>query len=190
MKTKLTLTLALAASMAWAQMPGPRLPPTDLVKSYLTLTDAQITSLTQIRQQGAESRRTAMQDIHTKQQALHDALDKGTGDATSLGRLLLDIQALQKKIADMDKSDQQLALNILTPPQKTQLKALQDAANLQPTIGQAAGLGLLDRPAQNAMPGAGPGGMGPGMGMGMGSGMGMGGPGMGPMMMRSRPGTR
>jgi len=190
MKKTLTILFACAASMAWAQGPGPGFgpgaPPSDLIKTYLNLTDAQIASLTQIRQQGGESRRTLSQDIRTKQQALHDALDKGTADATALGRLLLDIQTLQKKIADLDKSDQQLALNILTPAQKPLLKALQDAANLQPTIGQAAGLGLLDRPANAPLPGMGPG--MPGMGPRMGPGMGMGGP--GGMMMRSRPGAR
>jgi len=151
MKT-LLMTGLLGASLILAQgPPGP--PPSDLVKSYLALTDAQIQSLTQIRQQGASSRMSAMQEIRTKQQALHEALVKGGASATTLGQFLLDIQALQKKISDLDGSDRQLALNVLNDAQKTKVTALQSAADLAPTIGQAAALGLLDRPANAPAPG-------------------------------------
>jgi len=162
MRNLLIVAGLAGGTLLWGQ--GPGAPPTDLVKSYLTLTDAQIQSLTQIRQQGASSRMSIMQDIHTKQQALHDALDKGGASAMTLGQYLLDIQALQKKISDLDTTDRQLALNVLNDAQKTKVAALQTAADLAPTIGQAQALGLLTRPANAA--GA------------------PGGPGMGPMMQR------
>jgi hypothetical protein len=164
-------------------MGAPPAPSLTEVTAYLKLTDAQVTSLTAIRQAEATANRTTMQDIQTKQKALHDALSSGKADALTLGNLLLDIQALQKKIADSHTSTQTQAVAVLTEAQKPLLKALQDAANLQPTIQQAGFLGLLTPPA----------GAGPGMGPMMGGPSMMGGPGMmgghGAMPMGGGPGT-
>jgi Spy/CpxP family protein refolding chaperone len=141
--------------------------------SYLNLTDTQITALNTIRQQAFQALQTARQDIATKQKALSDLLAVGTTDASAVGKAVLEIQALHKKLADAQKPYQDQAVAVLTADQKTKLKALDDASKLQPAIQQAAGL-LLLTPPQNFAPGLGP---GPGRGP-MGRGPGPGGPGM------------
>jgi signal transduction protein with GAF and PtsI domain len=166
------------AGAAWAQTPPT--PPVDAVKTYLGLTDTQIQALQQIQRQEAEALRTIHEEMQQKHQALAQQLQGGSTDAAALGRLLLDIQNLRKRIEDAQKNSQAQALNQLTTDQKTKLKALEDAAKLREAIEQATGLNLLIPPTPQ--PGAGPG--GPGMGPGMGPGPR--GPGMGPMGFRSR----
>lgn len=160
------LTIALAATLA-AQGPGRGgfgfgpggAPGIDQVKSYLGLTDAQVQSLQQLQQQQREATRATHEEIGTKSRALHEAIAGGSADAASLGRQLLEIEALRKKIEQSLTTYRAQAAATLTADQKTKLTALDTAAKLQPTIGQAASLGLLAPPARPA--GAfGPGGFG------------------------------
>jgi len=135
--------------------PGP--PPLDELKAYLNLTDSQIQSLQQIRQQAITSQQTVFAQIQSKQQALHDLLEKGTSDALAVGKLMLDIRALQKQIEQAMTASRTQAVNSLTTEQKTKLAALEQAAKLRPAIEQATLLGLLEAP----LPGpGGPGGWG------------------------------
>jgi len=158
------------------------------LKAYLTLTDAQVTSLQQLRQQEGEAMKTEHEAVRAKQTELRAAVEKG--DAAAAGRLLIEVQALQKRIGEVHTRYYANAVAVLNTAQKTKLQALEEAIKLMPTIGQARALNLLaqpDRPA-GAGPmgrghggmGMGPGGMGMGpggMGMGMGPGpMGFGGP--------------
>jgi len=140
------LALAMAA---WAQ--GPVTPPTPPapaeLKAYLGLSDSQIQALRQIRQQEGEALRSLHDEMAQKQKTLRDQLQAGSTDAAALGRLLLDIQSLRKRIEDAEKTFRDQAANQLTADQKTKLKALEEAAKLQPAIGQAAGLNLLTPPA-------------------------------------------
>lgn len=171
-----SMICGLALAMAvWAQGPGtPPAPPTPTeLKAYLGLSDSQIQALQQIRQQEAEALRTIHDELAQKQKTLGDQLQAGSTDAAALGRLLLDIQNLRKRIEDAQKSFRDQAANQLTAEQKTKLKALEEAAKLQPAIGQATGLNLLV-PSTPAQGGVGFGPRGPG-------GMAPRGPGMGPM---------
>ncbi|MBL8296308.1 MAG: Spy/CpxP family protein refolding chaperone [Bryobacterales bacterium] len=154
---------------------GPGTPTFTEIKAYLTLTDSQVTSLQQLRQQEAEAVKTDMDTVRAKQTELRAAVDKG--DAATAGKLLVEISAIHKRIADARTRYYTNAVAVLTAAQKTKLQALEEAAKLMPTIGQARALNLLTQPERPA--GAGPMGMGPG-GMGMGpGGMGMGPGGMG-----------
>lgn len=130
---------------AWAQ--APRTPPAPAeLKAYLGLTDAQVQALQQIRQQEMDSLASTRDEIAQKQKSLRDQLQAGSTDAAALGRLLLDIQSLRKKIEDSQKTFRDQAVNQLTADQKTKLKALDDASKLEPTIRQAIGLNLLVPP--------------------------------------------
>jgi Spy/CpxP family protein refolding chaperone len=172
------LTIATLACGLYAQMPGrPGMrggsPPVDELKQYLALTDAQVQALQQIRQQQAQANQSTFQEMAQKRQALQTQIRAGSNDAAALGKLLIDIEALRKRVADSDDVYQAQSVAVLTADQKTRLNALVEARKLQPVIGQAASLGLLARP-EGAGDGAGM--RGP---MGSGSfGRGMRGPGM------------
>jgi len=135
--------------------PGP--PPVDELKAYLNLTDSQIQSIQQVQQQALSSQQTVFTQIRDKHQALRDLLEKGTSDAAAVGKLILDIRALQKQIEQAMTASRSQAVSFLTADQKTKLAALEQAAKLRPAIEQATRLGLLEAPA----PGPGvPGGLG------------------------------
>lgn len=173
---KSSLMAMLAASLMFAQAPAPRTP--EELKTALSLTDSQITRLQQVQQERIAANRTTFEQIHTKQKALDTALAQVAPDATTLGGLLLDIKALRTQIQASDDRYQQQALDVLSTDQRTKLKALEDAAKLEPAIRQAISLNLLDPPAR---PEGGPGmpRLAPGPGL-----PGFGDPGM--MMMRMR----
>jgi len=146
--------VALGAALAQVP-PGP--PPLDELKAYLNLTDAQIQSIQQVRQQALTSQQTVFTQLQSKHQALRDLLDKGTSDAATVGKLMLEIRALQKQIELAMTTSRTQAVSFLSAEQKTKLTALEQAAKLRPAIEQATRLGLLEAPAPG--PG-GPGGFG------------------------------
>jgi hypothetical protein len=181
---KLTLTL-LAAAALFAQGPGfgpggpggpqGEPPAPDELKAYLTLTDAQVTQLQQLKQQEAQAIQADAKLIPEKQKALEDAINKNS-DAATIGRLVLDIKAIRDRIQATQKKYADLAIAVLTTAQKTKLASLADAMKLHLTIQQAIGLSLLEPPQPPE--GAGPGMRGPG---------GPGPMGPGPMMRERRP---
>lgn len=157
-----TLTLGLTCL---AQPPqrggGDRL---DHLKTYLSLTDAQVQIIQQARQTQRDAMRANSTDARAKQQALRDQLKAGaSADPATLGRLMIEAQANRAKMQAARKAAADQLMATLTPDQKAKLQVLQDAAKRQPEVREAIGLGLIDPPA-----GAGPDG---------GSGMMFGGPG-------------
>jgi Spy/CpxP family protein refolding chaperone len=149
MKLNTLLSIApLAALLVFAQGPGGGPGPQSFtdVKTYLNLTDAQIQQIQAARQQSFDSAKTLQSQIQTKDQALRDLLDKGSTDSAAIGKAMLEINALRKQVKAVMDATQVRAVSFLSADQKTKLKALEDAAKLQPAIGQAAGLGLLQPP--------------------------------------------
>jgi len=148
------ITITLAATALFAQGPGG--PPhmrgmnapakTTAVQTYLNLTDAQVSSLQQLRQSEA----AALKPIYEQMRPLHESLrtqEQGSGaDATAVGKVVLSMKALEQQAAPIRASYQQQALAVLTPAQKTQLAALQSAAALMPAIHEAGALNLLTPP--------------------------------------------
>ncbi len=187
MKNSIILSLTLAAAM-FAQGPGgpggpggsgAPTPAITEITTYLTLGATQVTQLQDIQTKLRTATQSAAGDISTKQQALQTALQKGGSSAATLGQMLLDIEALRKKITDAKTAANASALLVLNTDQKTKLKALEAASLLAPSIHEAVMLNLLVPPAGANGPGAGPRGFaGPG-----GSG-GPGGPGFGPQFHR------
>jgi Spy/CpxP family protein refolding chaperone len=142
---------------------GPRTPPTDQVKTYLSLSDTQVQSLQAIQQQERTALSSLHQQIAQKESTLEQQVQSGSTDAAALGNLLVDIVNLRKQITQQQSSFRTQAAAVLNQAQQSKLKALQDAANLEPTIRQATALLLLTPPA--GAPAFGPGG-GPGFGPG------------------------
>jgi hypothetical protein len=116
------------------------------LKAFLTLTDAQVQSLTQLRQQENTTIRAKSEEIRTKHEALRKLIESNTTDAAAVGRLMLDIEAARKSIHSEAERFQTQAVAVLNDAQKTRLKTLEDASKLQPAIRQAGALGLLNPP--------------------------------------------
>jgi Spy/CpxP family protein refolding chaperone len=136
------LTAALAASLL-AQPPGQMRPNHDEIKTYLNLSDSQVQALEQIQQQQMDSVRPMMQQIGQKHGALNDLLQKGGADPAAVGKLVLEIDALQKSISQKQTSFADQARSSLTADQKMKLKALDDTRKAMPAMEQGTALNLL-----------------------------------------------
>jgi len=153
--------ITLAASALFAQAPGgPRMhrlatpAKTAEVQSYLNLTDAQISTLQQLRQSEMAALKPIFQQIEPLRASIRTQAQSSTADASAVGKLVLNIQTLEQQAAPIRSSFQQQALAVLTADQKTKLAALESAAALLPTIHEAAALHLLTPPKGLEGPGA------------------------------------
>jgi hypothetical protein len=135
---------SVLAVAAWAQPPAPSV--TEL-KTYLSLSDAQVTSLQTIRQNLHTSIRTTMRQIQAKRETLKTQLAAGNTSAATLGQEMLDIQNLHKSVTAAQTASQAQSINVLTSDQKTKLQVLTNAAALRPQVGEAMSLGLIVPPA-------------------------------------------
>ena len=148
------VSIALAAAAVFAQGPGgfrghamsgPA--KTTAVQSYLNLTDAQISTLQQLRQAEANALKPIYQQSGPLRQSLRAQEQSSSADAAEVGKLVLSIRTLEQQAAPIRASYQQQAVAVLTAAQKTQLAALQSAAALMPAIHEAGALNLLTPPS-------------------------------------------
>ena len=154
----LLLSITLLATAAFAQGPRPHMHgmaagKATAAQTYLSLTDAQVTSLQQLRQSEMTALKPIFEQIGPLRQSLRTQEQSSGADATAVGKLVLSIQALEQQMTPIRSSFQQQALAVLTPEQKTKLAGLESAAALMPAIHQAAGLNLLTPPAGAEGPG-------------------------------------
>lgn len=155
---KILIATMILVTTAFAQSAADRPTPTfDELKAYLTLTDAQVASLTAAHQTALTNARTYMDQIREKQQSM-----RSLTDAAAIAKLIAEINVLQEKVKAVMDAARVAAVGTLTSAQQTKVKALEAAAALREEIGQAGALGLLTQPEGEA---AGRGGFGPrGMG--------------------------
>jgi uncharacterized protein YoxC len=150
---KLLIATLIMAATAFAQSMADRPAPTfDDLKTYLALTDAQVTSLTAAHQAALTSAKTYTDQIREKQQSLRTLTD-----ATAIANLMAEINALQEKMKAIMEAARVAAAGTLTTAQQAKLKTLQDAAALRDEINQAGGLGLLAAPEGSTSGFGGPG---------------------------------
>ena len=151
---RLLITAALCAVAAFPQGPGgpggrrggDRAPSFDSLKTYLSLTDAQITSLTQLQTQRRTEMQTLMTTLRQKNTAIQTELAKAAPDGATLGRLMLDLKATRTQATTIATRYRTQATAVLTAPQKTKIAALEEAAKLRDEIHEAAAAGLLAPP--------------------------------------------
>lgn len=117
------------------------------LKAYLGLTDSQVRSLESNLAEKHRAEQAIYQQISDKHRTLYTLLNEGSTDALQIGRLMVDIQALQKQIPAAGAPFRAPALAVLTAEQKAKLTALENAMKLQQAGWQAVTLNLLD-PAQ------------------------------------------
>jgi Spy/CpxP family protein refolding chaperone len=147
-----TMTLSLAAL---AQPAGGRRGPMgpggspdriEQLKTYLSLTDAQVETLRSAQKQQREAARASFMELRAKQKALRDQTGSGTSDPAAVGQLMLDMQAARAKVrASRQAANDQLVAS-LTPDQKAKLQTLKDAAKLAPAVREAMRFGLIEPP--------------------------------------------
>jgi len=114
------------------------------VKTYLGLTDAQVTQLTNLYNTRQQSVRSLWEQVSQKQRALDQLLESGSQDASAAGALVIAMANLRRQIEAGDGPYRDSALAVLTADQKTKLQGLDAARKLQTTIYEAMSLGLLD----------------------------------------------
>ena len=127
--------------------------PIDALKTYLSLTDSQVTGFQAIRQTAQTSAQPLIQQLRTKQEALRAALNASPIVPATVSSLQADIATLETQLKKIqtDASAQMQAL--LGADQKAKLAILTAAAALRDEIEGAALVGLIDGPG-------GPGGLG------------------------------
>ncbi len=99
------------------------------LREVLGLTESQVTAIRQ-EQQAREQR---LHDIHVRIQQfdeqIYQAADE-SGDALTVGKLVLEKVALQKQVRAEDEAYEQRVNVILTPDQQARLAQIQEAASL------------------------------------------------------------
>ncbi len=142
--------------------------PADAAKTYLSLTDSQITGFNAIRQTAQTAAQPILDQLRTKEQALGQAMRATPVDATTIASLQTDINNLRAQLDKIQSDARAQMIATLSTDQQAKLATLTAAAALRPQIDGASMLGLIAGP--------GPGGPG-GFGSGRGKGKGKGGPG-------------
>jgi len=153
--TVLFAVLLVAAAVFAQQGPAARTPhrgmvQTDLIKSFLNLSDQQVQDLSGIETSFREAARPLMQQTREKAQTMRQTLQQDP--KADISQLQSDLANLRTQIKDLHAQYQAQAQKVLTEEQKTSLATLQKALELMPTIHQAMGLNLLERP--EGFPGA------------------------------------
>jgi Spy/CpxP family protein refolding chaperone len=127
-----------------ARVPHRGVVQTDLIRSFLNLSDQQVQDLTGVETSFREAGRPLMQQMRDKTQTMRQTLQQDP--KADISQLQSDLANLRTQIKDLHAQYQAQAQKVLTEEQKTSLATLQKALELMPTIHQAMGLNLLERP--------------------------------------------
>jgi len=152
--------LALAALIVIARLsaqdvsilpyPMPTVQYEDL-KKHLSLTDAQVNSLSTIAKTRSDAQSNIYRQINEKYTTLNGLLANNSTDSVRIGQLMIEINNLRKQTVPVEPYRSQ-ALNLLLPDQKLKLPILVQALQLQSAAWQATNLNLIDGPAPRVLP--------------------------------------
>lgn len=147
--TTAVLGLGLMASVGLAQPRGAGWGPgraagTGALKEYLALTDAQVQQIRDVAKQQADSVKPIADEMREKGTALQEEMKKDSPDQAKVGQLTVDLKNLREQMRAKRAARGDSISSVLTPEQRTKLKALEEAAKLGPAARQAAALGLID----------------------------------------------
>ncbi|HYP07083.1 MAG TPA: periplasmic heavy metal sensor [Bryobacteraceae bacterium] len=152
MRKRILALAMLSAASIFAQDPSPSAliarptPQWDQLKQYLVLTDAQMTTLEQVRQNRTNQEQAIYQQISEKQRQMYALLQQGSNDAATIGRLMVESNNLQRQLPLKGDTYRTEVLAVLTPAQKAKLPALIEAMRLQSAAWQAVDLNMIDNP--------------------------------------------
>lgn len=149
------LFLSLAGALAFGQnepapmplpMPIDVKPAYESVTKFLALTDAQRTSLLQVQEARLKADRAIYEQMGAKRTELNRLLQAGSNDAVAIGRLMVDINNLQRQLPTSGAPYRTQALAVLNDAQKAKLAQLSQALEMQQPAGEAVALNLIDYP--------------------------------------------
>lgn len=113
------------------------------LQGYLGLSDTQVSSLRQIRESARNEAKPLRDAMQTKARQLREYQRNGTGDAATLGQLMVDLREGRKQLQPLRTRAHDQAMAVLTPEQRTKLAQLESAAKSRRELRQAARLGLV-----------------------------------------------
>ncbi|MDX1982694.1 MAG: periplasmic heavy metal sensor [Bryobacteraceae bacterium] len=148
---KLTTLTLMMASMALAQPPRPPMAPEPkALIEYLNLTGDQVSRLNAANREAMASMRPVHEQAREKERSIRQLMDAANPDATAVGRAMIEARQLRQKAGQAMTQARETALGVLTAEQRTKLAALEQAAQLQPAIGDAMRFHLLAPPREPA----------------------------------------
>jgi hypothetical protein len=118
----------------------------DGVRQYLALSDAQMSQLREIQESRMKADQAIYQQIQQRQVQLDTLLRDGSNDALAVGRLLLEINGLQRQLPGSGAPYRTRAVAVLTDAQKQKLATLAEALQLSRAAGEATALNLIEPP--------------------------------------------
>jgi Spy/CpxP family protein refolding chaperone len=145
-----SLAMLLSVAVVFAQRGplggGPRMGAvqTDLIKSFLNLSEQQLQDLKNLQTSFRDAAHPLMQQIREKAQTLRQTMEQNS--SADVTQLKADLASLQSQVKDLRAQNRNQALGILTEDQKTNLATLQKVLEMMPTAHQALGLSLLEGP--------------------------------------------
>jgi Spy/CpxP family protein refolding chaperone len=114
------------------------------LKTYLGLSDTQVSSLQQIQAAARKEMQPLRETIQQKAKALRDQSQAGSTDAAALGQLIIDLRSTRQQLEPIRMRAQDQAKAVLTPDQQAKLAGLQNNAGHRRELQQARRLGLLN----------------------------------------------
>jgi chromosome segregation ATPase len=162
MKIVTPLLAVVLGSVLLAQqgMPADRLsrgPRLEALKSYLSLSEQQVETLSAVQRSLTEATRSIHEQIASKQKELREEMAKSEPSASVAGQLMADTKALRSQIDTKRDEFRTQTRAVLNDQQKAALSALETALSLQQAARQAVAINLLEAP-EGSEPG--PGGLG------------------------------
>jgi len=118
----------------------------EALKTYLGLTDTQVSTLRQVRTDAMEQARPNMKENAQKARDLRAEMSKSNPDPNTVGRLMTEMKQTREQTRTAQTQIREKSLAVLTDAQKDKLKGLEDAAALQDAVRQARMAGLLSMP--------------------------------------------
>jgi Spy/CpxP family protein refolding chaperone len=114
-----------------------------VVAKFLGLSEPQAAQLRELLGELQGSASELEQQIGAKQMQLEQLVNSPNPNPQAVGILFLQIQALNRQLAQAIQSFQQRFIELLTAEQRARLGAVQQAAQLQPVVGAFAALHLV-----------------------------------------------
>lgn len=116
------------------------------IKTYLSLTDQQLTALQEVQRSRQQADEAIYKQINDKQVQLSQLLNANSTDALAIGRLMVEINNLRRQVPTNQGPYRENAVKVLTPPQVAKLPALVQALQLSRPAWEATSLNLIDDP--------------------------------------------
>ena len=138
----IVLTIACAPFLASAQEP----PAPMIVAGFLGFSDTQAATFGQLLGTLQTSVGPLQQQMMVQQKALDSVLSADQPDPAAVGKLILQIRALQKQVGQAFQSYHDGFLAMLTQDQKDKTQAVIGAAQLLPAVRAFAEVHLIDPP--------------------------------------------